>query len=190
MAKNHVMIDCETLSTQTDATILTLGAVKFDPYADPDSPENDLTDTLYLKIDLDSSAALDLHIDDGTIEWWSRQSQAAQDAAFDPAGRITINDAFSQLHRFCLNAQGVWSNGAVFDIVICETIFKKLKRSPPWKYYNIRDTRTIWDLGIDPALPQVTAHDALADSIAQAIGVQRVVCGLVKLGITPFSKQK
>jgi hypothetical protein len=36
----HAMIDLETLSTKLDTVILTLGAVKFDPYskAEPSEP--------------------------------------------------------------------------------------------------------------------------------------------------------
>ena len=30
----HGMIDLETLSTRPDATVLTVGAIKFDPYTD------------------------------------------------------------------------------------------------------------------------------------------------------------
>ena len=32
MPKTAIMIDLETLSTSTDATILSIGAVRFDPY--------------------------------------------------------------------------------------------------------------------------------------------------------------
>ena len=34
MAKTDIMIDLETLATSPDAAILTIGAVKFDPFGD------------------------------------------------------------------------------------------------------------------------------------------------------------
>ena len=51
MAK-HLMCDLETLGTQIDTTILTLGAVHFDPYSDW------FGDTLYLKISMEDQDAL------------------------------------------------------------------------------------------------------------------------------------
>jgi hypothetical protein len=38
----------------------------------------------------------------------------------------------------------------------------------------MRDTRTIFDLGVTPEMPQAEKHDALQDAIRQAIGVQNV----------------
>ena len=44
----HGMIDLETLNTTPDATILTVGGVKFNPY-NTQTPHTDL----YLKVDVD-----------------------------------------------------------------------------------------------------------------------------------------
>ena len=49
-----------------------------------------------------------------------------------------------------------------------------------WEFWNVRDTRTMFDLGVDPEMPAVTAHRALDDAKAQAIAVQNVYR---KLGI-------
>jgi hypothetical protein len=181
---NAVMIDLETLSTNTDAAILTIGAVRFDL----SEPDLNNAKELYIKVDLDSCAELDLHIDDSTIEWWSTQSAEAQDEAFGLTNRIHIQAAFDQLYKFCWGANTVWSNGSGFDLVICENIFKKLKKASPWKYWQCRDCRTIYNLSIDPELPVTTAHNALEDAKAQALGVQNVCRQLSTLGLTPFAK--
>jgi hypothetical protein len=185
--KNHIMVDLETLSTRTNATILTLGAVRFDPLGNDPIEEKD---KLYIKIDLDSCADLDLHIDDNTIEWWSKQSPEAQEEAFGEEGRLSATDAFTQLYKFCWGASCFWSNGAGFDIVVCDTYYDRIQRAAPWKYWAIRDVRTMFDLGIDPKMPQVTAHNAVEDAVAQAIGVQNVSQVLMEHGITPFKKYK
>jgi hypothetical protein len=39
-----------------------------------------------------------------TVEWWANQSQAAQEAAFDPTDRISIEEAIQQLYKFCWGA--------------------------------------------------------------------------------------
>jgi hypothetical protein len=137
---------------------------------------------------------LGLVTNDDTIAWWGNQTQEAQDAAFDPNGRIDIRDAFNQLYKFCWGAKRVWANGSCFDIVICEHVFKKLNKAYPWKFWEIRDVRTAFDLGINPQRPPITAHHALEDAWNQAVGIQNVYRTLqtsTKLDgtyIAPFSR--
>ena len=68
----------------------------------------------------------------------------------------------------------MWSNGSVFDIVICENVFKRINKAIPWQYWQVRDVRTAFDLGINPQRPPVTAHHALEDAWNQAVGIQNV----------------
>ena len=188
MPKTDVMIDLETLATSTDAAILTIGAVKFDPF--DYNVEFDEKDKFYVKVDLDSCNELNLTVSEDTINWWSTQSKEAQEEAFSQTGRIDVYDAFQDLYKFCWGAQRVWSNGAAFDIVICETVFNRIHKKTPWDFWQVRDVRTIFDLGINPERPAVTAHNALADAEAQARGVQKVCTTLKSNGIIPFSKIK
>ena len=58
----HAMIDLETLSTNPNAVILTLGAVKFNPHG------SDATDPLYFKIDVDSQTKLGRHVQPETLD--------------------------------------------------------------------------------------------------------------------------
>jgi hypothetical protein len=194
MAKTDIMIDLETLATSTDAAILTIGAVKFDPFGS-EIKEPDM-DSFYVKVDLDSCDRIGLVTNDDTIAWWASQSKEAQDAAFDPTGRIDIEDAFAQLYKFCWGAKRVWSNGSIFDIMICEHVFKKIGKAVPWKFWEIRDVRTAFDLGINPKRPPVTAHHALEDAWNQAVGIQNVYNTLrtsTKYDggmITPFANER
>ncbi len=172
MPKTDIMIDLETLATSTDAAILTIGAVKFDPFGkDVQEPE---MDSFYVRVDLDSCHDIGLVTSDDTIAWWAQQDQAAQDEAFNPEGRIHVKDAFEQLYKFCWGAKRVWSNGAGFDVVICETVFKRIQKSVPWSFWQVRDVRTAFDLGINPNRPPVLKHHALEDAWNQAVGIQNV----------------
>ena len=189
-----IMIDLETLATSPDAAILTIGAVKFDPFgSELKEPE---MDSFYVKVDLDSCDRIGLTTNDDTIAWWANQSKEAQAAAFDPTDRIQIEDAFQQLYKFCWGAKRVWSNGACFDIVICEHVFRKVGRAIPWKFWEVRDVRTAFDLGMNPQRPPVTAHHALEDAWNQAVGIQNVYNTLrtstTKDGnyIAPFANQR
>lgn len=176
MAKTSIMIDLETLDTLPTATVLTIGAVKFD--ITNNELENPTCDTLYVKVDLESCDKYNLTISDSTIEWWSKQSAEAQYEAFESQPRVPLDNAMLQLYRFCNGCSEVWSHGAPFDIVICENLFRTVGRGIPWKYYQARDTRTMFDLGIEPDLPEVTAHDALADALNQTIALQKIFAQL------------
>ena len=45
----------------------------------------------------------------------------------------------------------------------------------PWNFWQVRDTRTLFDIGINPHRPPVLAHHALEDAWNQAVGVQNVL---------------
>ena len=73
----HGMIDLETLDTTPNATILTLGAVKFNPY-NSQTPHTDL----YLKVDVDVQTKMGRIVNDSTIEWWGQQNKEVREYAF------------------------------------------------------------------------------------------------------------
>ena len=73
----HGMIDLETLDTKPSASILTIGAVKFDPTGD--ELKESTCEKFYVKVDLDSCDKLGLTVSQSTLDWWANQSQEAQD---------------------------------------------------------------------------------------------------------------
>ena len=124
---SDIMIDLETLATSPNAAVLTIGAVKFDPFnIETDNPT---CEKFYVKVDLDSCDELGLDVNDDTIAWWGQQSKEAQEEAFSTEGRIHIREAFDRLYKFSWGAKRVWSHGASFDTVICENIFRKLNEA-------------------------------------------------------------
>lgn len=189
-----VMIDLETLDVLPSASILTIGAVKFDPFGDDVNEPS--CEKFYVKVDLDSCDRLGLTVSQDTLGWWAQQSQQAQDEAFSTDGRIDISDAINQLYKFCWGAKRVWSHGAGFDVIILEHVFRKVERAVPWKFWEVRDTRTLFDLGINPNRPPVLKHHALEDAWNQAVGVQNVFKTLRTSSnfegkiITPFANQR
>lgn len=167
-----IMIDLETLATSPNAAVLTIGAVKFDPFGD--ELREPSCEKFYVRVDLDSCDRIGLVTNDDTIAWWANQSKEAQDEAFSPDNRVDIVDAMHQLYKFCWGAKRVWSHGAAFDVVICEHIFGKIQKAVPWKFWEVRCTRTLFDIGINPERPPVLKHHALEDAWNQAVGVQHV----------------
>lgn len=165
----HCMIDLETLSVSPRAVILTLGAVHFDPWGSGHGKE------IYLRLDLDDQHNLNREIDPNTLDWWSKQDPKITEEAFNLDGRTQLVDAVNQFHKFAWGCDGFWSHGSTFDLVILEDLYRQLKKPLPWNYWQIRDTRTIFDLGFDPEMPQESKHDALQDAIRQVIGVQNIL---------------
>ena len=186
--KTHIMIDLETLDVKPTASILTIGAVKFDPRGnDIEHPD---CDKFYVKVDLDSCDRLGLTVNEDTVAWWAQQSAEAQEEAFSEHGRIAIEDAIQQLYKFCWGAKCVWSHGAGFDVIILEHVFNRVGRAVPWKFWQVRDTRTMFDLGIDPNRPPVLKHHALEDAWNQAVGVQNVIRTMRDKNINPFVSER
>jgi DNA polymerase III epsilon subunit-like protein len=181
----YAMVDLETLSTNLNAAILTLGAVVFDPF-DSTKPMQEL----YLRIELEDQESAGAIIDSSTLEWWSKQSPEIIEEAFGPENRIPIADAMKQFRKFVWNCDKIWSHGATYDLIILQLVFDRLKMPYPWSYYNMRDTRSIFALGIDPAMPQAQKHNALEDAKRQAIGVSNVYKQLIALGLTPDDYKK
>lgn len=167
MAK-HLMVDLETLAVSPKSVILTLGAVHFNPY------ENGYTDSIYFRFNLDDQDKLGREIDPNTLDWWAKQDPKIMEEAFSSSNRLNINDAIDKFHKFAWGCNAFWSHGSAFDLVILEDLYKQLNRTPPWNFWQLRDTRTIFDLGVDPEMPKESKHDALQDAIRQSVGVQNV----------------
>jgi len=177
----HVMIDMETLGTGPDAVVLTLGAVKFDPYnlQEPHTP-------LYFRINVDEQTALGRTIDESTLEWWGKQDPAIFEEAMSEEDRLPLVDVLAQINKYVVGVDKIWAQGILFDIGMLENLYKQMKQPCPWNFWQIRDSRTIMDLGDDSAkTSNKSAHNALADAFAQAVAVQNIY---KQLGITPKKK--
>ena len=61
----NVMVDLETMSSRADASICSIGAVKFEG--------KEILDTFYCTVDLKSCKDAGLRVSMDTVEWWSRQ---------------------------------------------------------------------------------------------------------------------
>ena len=70
----HAMIDLETLSTNPDATILTVGGVKFDPYTNAEPSQG-----MYFRVDVNSQTDMGRDVMQETVNWWSKQPKEISD---------------------------------------------------------------------------------------------------------------
>jgi hypothetical protein len=175
MAK-HLMIDMETMAVSPRAVVLSLGAVHFNPWG------NGYGDKIYFRVNIDDQDALGREVDPNTLDWWAKQDPKIMEEAFSPEDRISLVDAMDQFHKFAWGCDCFWSHGATFDLVIIEDIYRQLNKPLPWNFWQLRDTRTLFDLGFDSDMPKGGKHDALQDAIRQSVGVQNIY---TKLKIRP-----
>lgn len=165
-----VMLDLETLDVKPTATILTLGMVKFDPYS-----LEEPADPYYVRFNIDEQSNLGRTTDEGTLSWWAKQSAEAQAEAFSDDDRVGLEEITAQINKYIVGVDKIFANGTTFDITILENLYRMLGKPIPWQYYQIRDARTIYDLGDDSTKKNnASAHNALADSYMQAQSVQQI----------------
>ncbi|MBS7334240.1 MAG: 3'-5' exoribonuclease [Weeksellaceae bacterium] len=134
---NNIMLDIETLSTDFDAVIISIGAVRFDLSTGIKG------DTFYRKIDKQSCVDVGLKINPDTVDWWMIQDEKARQEFLSKSDRISISDALIELSEFILKDDFVWSNGASFDLVILRSAYKACQIDLPWEFYNEKDVRTL-----------------------------------------------
>jgi len=153
------MIDLEGLATGPDATILTIAAVEFDPL------ERDrLGRQYYVRVDMESQS--DRRIEQGTLDWWATQPAAVKDEAFSEHDRVSLADALTGLTQLVWHSRRVWAQGPTYDMNILEHAYKSLGMALPWRYYSVRDSRTLFSLA--PDLSRYPAsHNALEDCCCQ-----------------------
>lgn len=136
---NHCMIDMETLGTDPRSVVLSVGIVAFTKEGLGDEMLWDLTITDQLKAGR--------KIDADTLHWWMSQGETAKEVFAASKNGIGLRDFLPNFQSW-VNAHGgqhvlPWSNGATFDIVIMEDLFKTCNMVAPWKYWNARCYRTL-----------------------------------------------
>lgn len=165
----HIMVDLETMGTTPGSAIASLGAQAFDPF------NGTLGESFYRVIDLRACARAGLTIDPDTVLWWLQQSDAARDHLV----RSSPEDLTQVLVWFAAwwrrqQGQFIWGHGAYFDEPMLSAAFRAAGVDVPWKYWDARCTRTIFDLaGERPDRQSGTHHNALDDARAQAEAVIR-----------------
>ena len=180
MTLQDVMLDIETLSTSSNACILTIGAIKFS--RGDEVPPLYQCDTFYHRISKESCEEVGLQIDPSTIEWWMKQNEDAKYEVFTKKDRISIKQALVEFSEWFGNSKFIWGHGSVFDVTILNNAYSAHDMTPPWAFWNVRDTRTLYDIGRISvnSLPQDNTHHAVHDCYRQIVGVKRALTNLGK----------
>jgi hypothetical protein len=170
------MLDLETLGTRPGCVILTLGAVKFDPYSLQEPGPG-----IYFRVDVDEQTALGREVQEDTLNWWISQADDIREEALGESERVSLDTLYRDLNRFLVGANNIWAQGPLFDFAILENLYRQMGWPTPWQYWQIRDSRTLFGVHGDPRVKgKAGLHNALEDCVSQATAVQQVYN---KLGI-------
>ena len=165
-----LMIDIETLAQTPDSVILSLGAVKFNPYS-----MNDPTDGIYFKIDVDEQLKLGRVVQNETLEWWTKQPEDVREEALSEHDRVSLDEVYRQLNKIVVGVDAVWAQGTVFDIGILENLYRQKGWPIPWQFWQIRDSRTVFNMfGDHRELNRKGKHNAFMDAFEQSKAVQSI----------------
>ena len=166
---NNVMVDVETYGTAPGCVIRSIGAVVFDPIA------GGMGDEFYFNIDEATCTGVGLIKDEDSVKWWAAQSPKAQEIfCSDP---FPLKDVLQAFVKWFQKSQGifVWSQGANFDEPIIQAALRACDIKAPWKFYDVRDTRTAYEMArfnVFNIRRTGVHHNALDDARHQARCVQ------------------
>ncbi len=167
----NIVIDIETLSLQSDAAIVSIAAVPFNPYGQ--IPKGDepvefgvfdvycrdkecgtciITDQgyFYEVVNTTSCAFYGMSFEEETIKWWEKQSEEVKADLLNRAP-MNIGNAINALHNYLEGIKNaydadikVWAQGSDFDFPILKNAYRKTMKDTklPWSYKMQRDART------------------------------------------------
>jgi len=166
----HAMIDIETLGTEPDCVVLSVGACKFNPYSNAEPHTRKLW-----RPSADKQIESGRSVLDSTLEWWSKLPQHIQEEAFSEDNRMPLEQFFKELNKYLVGCDKIWCQGPQFDMVILENLYKQFDHHRNWAFWQVQDCRTIFNMM--PADPrkaiQQNLHSADDDAFWQAVCVQQ-----------------
>ena len=188
----HIVLDLETLSTQPNAAVASIGAAAL-------AADGTLLSSVHVAIN-DQGQGM-RHIDDGTVHWWAGQSPEARAASVDAKDGVPVGEALLFFSAWVTGVTGadagtsdvrVYGNGSVFDNVILRTLYRDchpLGHPEPWQWRFDRDMRTLLELypaakdaGEFVGIKHHAEHDALheAKQLAKVLAARQSVDSAVR----------
>jgi exodeoxyribonuclease VIII len=173
MSFQNFMLDIETLGTDPDAVILSIGCAAFDK-------DFKVSDSFYIELET-TTQCRSVHI--STVRWWATQATGMPG---DTDTAVTLNEALIKLFEFIRNSAPqtvtpiIWCKGPQFDAAILTDAYNKAGTPTPWIYSNVRDLRTVLKLARIPK-PSVVSHNALQDCYDQ---IEQLSTALQVLGVS------
>jgi len=143
----HIMVDIETLGTNSNSAVVSISAVAFDLESGKLGKQfevgiNILEQILYGGI-----------IDNDTVQWWSTQSEEAKGSLVN-LDTVSVKGALDAFNRWIADTISVdfkdaklWGNGVGFDNVIIRNLYSRHDKHFVLPYWCDNDVRTLVTLG-------------------------------------------
>ena len=143
------MFDIETLATRSDAVILSLAVIHFNPDEKP-SPERLRGDCFFIKFDVeDQIRRLGRRVDPSTVDWWKKQCENVKRKSVYPTPiDARFEDGHRELDQWVRwkndSDAWVWARGNM-DQVVFQDIENQVGVDEIFPHYRWRDVRTAVD---------------------------------------------
>jgi len=166
-----LMIDWETMSTQTNAALLQLGMCFFDA-----EDETEQYASAEFKLDQTEQAAKGRHVSEGTKTFWEREDQALFENLKSGTysmedGAILFRNTYAE---FAAKGCRVWGNGSSFDETLLRSMLEEtMNAHTPYVFWKVRDMRTMLEQWPVEKVVPATKHDGESDAIAQAMTIKK-----------------
>lgn len=185
MALEHLLIDIETLGTDTDSVVLSIACVPF--VLETHTYFSELLKVGFcVKFDVQEQIkTYHRTVEDGTMKWWKAKPKEVFDAMVRPSSNdVDLKEGITRLNRFIkgiknyyFNDSYVWSRGNNFDFPILKSLYKATGIGIPYNDWRVRDVRTAIDImaGVDNGQYELRfggegfiAHNPLHDAAMDA----------------------
>lgn len=159
------MIDIETIATEDNAIVTSVGIVKMDM-----DKLVVLDETAYHVLDWKDQFDKGRIAHPSTVRFWLAQDKDAQSAMITDTHPAWNNyDHLKFFGLFLKDCEGIWGNGADFDCSIMRSLYRSYKEECPWTFRQHRCFRTIKSLyPVGRPEREGVAHNALDDAKYQA----------------------
>lgn len=158
LVKVEAMIDIETFDTTNEALVFQVGIVLFDK-------DHVITYRQIWNLQFDEQFAAGRTVSASTVAFHLGIPKNAK-ASLENKYAVTMVEFADQLRVLCKEAKPkqFWAKGS-FDFNILESMFKQVGRTVPWKFYQLRELRTLMsECGVKKG---AVAHNALEDCVDQ-----------------------
>lgn len=160
-----LMVDIETLGTDTNSTIIQIAGAYFD------IETGEVGRKISLSLDVENTNGLRLNKE--TMKWWVEQKNFKEIFS----GTLSEREMYHKFHEFVSPDTLIWCNGITFDSVMLKHQMGRFSLDFPFKYNAERDLRTIIDIterfcgwgkgSIKEKFTNPNPHNAMSDVLHQ-----------------------
>lgn len=189
-----VVFDIETMSKSSEAVILSMSAIYFDP-SKKYTYQQLLDSAFFVKFNVeDQIKRLHRRADKSTMEWWAKQCDYARKKSFipSPSTELTFEDGYELMRAWAKSLPRERQKDWIFvrgqlDQLCVESMCEQLGIEPIFPYNQYRDVRTAIDFlydttngyveveGFDPqanVIKHCPVHDCAYDIMQLLYGKQ------------------